>query len=285
MSDILLNINLPVHPADIVSGLIFIAGGVLLVLWFATAGPASLAKNRIRHNRIPYYMPFLLVFVWIIGISLVSMQLKRFFPGENADGSEITTYVAIVLVEVAIIAFIFCLARKNFARGLRGFGLNIRTLLRDICSAAINYITVFPLVMIGLLAVVWVGQMVKGEDFLMQKNEGLEILLKSSPSQQCFLILAFVVIVPIFEEMLFRGLLQSVLRQFVSNAWIAIIAASVIFTLLHPPMHWPALFFLSCCMGYAYEKSGSLIRPILVHAIFNAVNIAGVLLSGIFPNS
>jgi len=257
MSDILCNINLPVHSADIAAGLFFLAGGLLLVRWFAKGGPASIAKKRIRYNRIPYYIPFLLVFVWIIAITGISQLLESFFPGENAEGSEITAYVAIVLVEVAMITFFLCLARKNFARGLRGFGLDIRTLPRDICSAVINYITVFPLVFLGLLAVVWIGRMVKGEDFQMQQNEGLGILLESSTSQQCFLVVAFIVIVPIFEEMLFRGLLQSVLRQFAGKAWIAIITASTVFAFLHPPMHW----------------------PILVHAIFNAANVAGTLLS------
>ena len=279
MSDILLNINLPVHPVDIATCLFFIAGGLLLVRWFATAGLASLAKTRIRHNRIQYFIPFLLVFVWISAIFVVAQQLKRFFPGENADGIGFTDYIAIVLVEIVMIAFILCLARKNFARGLRGFGLDIRTLFKDFYSALINYIAVFPLVFVGLFTVVWIGEMVKGEDFQMQQNEGLGILLESSVSQQCFLVIAFVLIVPIFEEMLFRGLLQSVFRQYVANAWIAIIAASLIFSLLHPPMHWPALFFLSCCMGYTYEKSGSLIRPILVHAIFNAANVAAAIFS------
>lgn len=279
MRDILININFTVNPAEILSALLFIAGGLLLVLWFANGGIASLEKSRIRYNRISYYIPFLLVFVWIIALSFVSVQLKRLFPSENEEASGFTNYIAILLVEIVMIAFILCLAHKNFARGLRGFGFDIRTVFKDICSAVINYITVFPLVLLGLFAVVWIGRIVKGEDFLMQQNEGLGMLLESSTLQKCFLVVAFVVIVPIFEEMLFRGFLQSVLRQYVRNAWIAIIAASILFSMFHPPMHWPAIFFLSCCMGYTYEKSGSLIRPILVHAIFNAANVAGALMS------
>jgi membrane protease YdiL (CAAX protease family) len=37
--------------------------------------------------------------------------------------------------------------------------------------------------------------------------------------------------------------------------------------------HWPALFVLGVGMGYAYEKSGSLWRPIFIHALFNGVTI------------
>lgn len=279
MSDILLNAKLSIDPSQIATGSLFVAGLVLLAIWLEKGGAASLIKSRIRQNRISYYTPFLLVFVWIVAVALVSGLLKRFYGGENADDSEFTGYVAFVVVEIVMIILFIFLAGQDFARGLRGFGLDGRTVFRDIGAAVINYIAVFPLVFLGIFVVVWIGQMVKGEDFLMQQNEGIGMLTESSAFRQCFLVIAFVIIVPIFEEMLFRGLLQSVLRQYVTSAWIAIIGASVLFTMLHPWMHWPALFFLSCCMGYTYEKSGSLIRAILVHAIFNAANVAGALLS------
>jgi len=41
--------------------------------------------------------------------------------------------------------------------------------------------------------------------------------------------------------------------------------------------HWPSLFILALGLGYAYERSGSLLRSIFMHALFNAINIAGVL--------
>ena len=279
MKNLLLNIDLAVSPLAILSTLFFLAGCLLLALWFASGPIASLAKTRIRHNRIPYYTPFVLIFLWLIAVAFVSGQLKHFYGNENAEGPTFIDYIAITAVEIAMITVILCLARKKFARGLRGFGLDMTTAFKDLFSAIVNYITVFPLVFVGLLVIVWIGQMIKGEDFLMQQNQGLNILLESTMSQKYFLVISFIVIVPIFEEILFRGILQSVLRQYVAKAWVAIIAASIIFSLLHPPMHWPALFFLSCCMGYAYEKSGSLIRPIIIHAIFNAINIAGALLA------
>jgi membrane protease YdiL (CAAX protease family) len=31
------------------------------------------------------------------------------------------------------------------------------------------------------------------------------------------------------------------------------------------------------CLGYAYEKSGSLFRPIFIHAFFNAITIVFVM--------
>ena len=38
-------------------------------------------------------------------------------------------------------------------------------------------------------------------------------------------------------------------------------------------------FSLSIGIGYSYEKSGSLFRPIFIHALFNATSIIATLLA------
>ena len=97
-----------------------------------------------------------------------------------------------------------------------------------------------------------------------------------------------VVVAPILEEMLFRGLFQTTIRSFLeipnprfhirNAAWPAIVISSVLFAMVHADTaHWPALFVLSLSLGYAYEKSGSLFRPIFIHSFFNAATIAAVL--------
>lgn len=256
----------------------FLTGSILLIIWL-TGAAGSLAESRARRNKLAYYMPFVLVFIWLAAIAVVSRLLRQFCGPEKASGSEFTDYVAVAGVEIAMILLFLCVARKYFARGLRGFGLDLRRIWPDFRAAVLNYVTVFPLVIVSVFLVMWAGELIGGDEFRMQQNAGLGTLAESGGVQLCLLIVAFVVIVPVFEEILFRGLLQSVLRQFSGSAWIAITGASVLFMLMHPWMHWPALFFLSCCMGYTYEKSGSLVRAIFVHAIFNAINVTGLLLS------
>jgi membrane protease YdiL (CAAX protease family) len=78
--------------------------------------------------------------------------------------------------------------------------------------------------------------------------------------------------------MLFRGLFQTMLRSISAKPWLSIAISSVLFALAHANAgHWPALFALSLCMGYSYEKSGSLLRPIFIHSLFNATSIIGTL--------
>lgn len=271
---ILANTTIEVGPIEIFNGLILLAGSVLLIIWLARSA-GSLAKSRVRRNKLAYYMPFLLIFIWLAGMAGGSSLLRKFFGIEEGPESNFTDYVAVTGVEIAMILLFLCIARKYFARGLGGFGLDFRTVWKDFPAALLNYVTVFPLVILSIFLVTRAGELIGGDEFQMQQNAGLGVLAESGGAQMCLLIFSFVLVVPVFEELLFRGLLQSALRSFGGKAWVAIIIASVLFMLMHPWMHWPALFFLSCCMGYTYEKSGSLLRAIFVHAIFNAINITG----------
>lgn len=82
---------------------------------------------------------------------------------------------------------------------------------------------------------------------------------------------AAVVIAPISEELFFRGLLQTFLVRLLHSRWLAVGVASLIFGAVHfqQPQAIPALALLGLLMGYAYERTGSLLPAILIHALFN----------------
>ncbi len=79
---------------------------------------------------------------------------------------------------------------------------------------------------------------------------------------------------PLCEEFIFRGLIQGGLRRSLP-AWQAIGIAAALFAIVHPPASMLPVFVLGLCTGLAYERSGSLLAPMLVHAGYNAA-ILGV---------
>jgi len=111
-------------------------------------------------------------------------------------------------------------------------------------------------------------------------NEGLDALKQNPhPAMKILMLTYLAVLVPVFEELLFRGLIQSMARSYLDSPWLAILITSSIFALMHPMLHWPAIFMLSLGIGYSYERSGSLFRPIFIHIFFNATNVCAFLLS------
>jgi membrane protease YdiL (CAAX protease family) len=103
-------------------------------------------------------------------------------------------------------------------------------------------------------------------------------------------VLTIVVFAPIVEEILFRGFLQSYIRQHLGNKQ-AIFITSVLFSLFHySPEQGLAnmtiiasLFVFSLFLGFVYEKKGSLPTPIALHALFNMVNVGNLYFLGGIP--
>lgn len=101
-----------------------------------------------------------------------------------------------------------------------------------------------------------------------------------------FITIAFVsTIVPIMEELLFRGFLQSWLMKYFSIEN-SIIATSIIFAGFHfaSQQSWyniqivGALFILSIFLGFVYVRQRSLWAPIALHSLFNLIGVTGIFL-------
>ena len=93
-----------------------------------------------------------------------------------------------------------------------------------------------------------------------------------------------VLLSPLFEEYLYRGFVQSALVRFGGSPGIAIVCTSAIFT----SMHWGVIttwyglvpiFMLSLAVGIAFERTKRIGVPIVMHMVFNAMNVALVALA------
>ena len=74
---------------------------------------------------------------------------------------------------------------------------------------------------------------------------------------------------PVFEEFIFRGLVFGGLRRSF-GLWPATLASAAIFAIVHPAFSMVPVFILGACAALAYERSRSLLAPMIVHAIYNA---------------
>jgi membrane protease YdiL (CAAX protease family) len=83
-----------------------------------------------------------------------------------------------------------------------------------------------------------------------------------------------VVLAPLGEEFIFRGLLFSAAKKYgwPAAGWIGV---SLLFALIHfsAPIFLP-LFVLALALTWLYEKTEGLLAPILAHSLFNALNLA-----------
>jgi membrane protease YdiL (CAAX protease family) len=172
-------------------------------------------------------------------------------------------------------------AKFSFDNGaVRGMGFTRRRWVNDSIRSIIGYLAIFPVCMILLHFTTEFIVSVRPE--LIVPHPYLKILMEPEASTfwRTMIIVTACVLAPLGEEVLFRGLLQSMLRRYLRSPWWAIVVTSLLFALIHigaDIKSLPALFALSLVLGYSYERTGRLYSPIMIHMIFNAVMVAETL--------
>ena len=266
-----------INAADIIiclSGLLLFGGWLLKT----SLGRNALADSVPRRNNMPLYLPFIPLFVWFGPVGLAAVIAEESFSGLPEWQGTFLINLIYCIGGLAVTALIVLLARVSFARRLKGFGLNVKTIHKDFLAGVVNLLAVWPLVMLTIILTLFLGQLIWGEGFQLQQHEELKVITAYPQlSLRILIIVVAVVIAPVLEEMLFRGLFQTAIRSFFSKPWLSVVISSVLFAAFHQPGHWPALFVLAVCLGYSYEKSGSLFRPIFIHSLFNATAVIAAL--------
>ncbi len=126
----------------------------------------------------------------------------------------------------------------------------------------------------------WIA-MVVAEYFMQQmniKHPDEHALLKAMEAEPSWIIqmmgiLAAAVLAPVFEEILFRGFLQTSIKHLTGQAWIGIAITSLLFAIIHEYWTWLPIFVLSILFGLIFEYSRSIWASILTHALFNSYNV------------
>lgn len=110
-----------------------------------------------------------------------------------------------------------------------------------------------------------------------------KLQVADDPVLTALLLLTALVVAPVTEEVLFRGVVQGGLAaafakfaggEGISSRWAAILLASAGFAVLHEPWSIPLIFLFALMLGWLYERTASLWVPIIVHFGFNALNTA-----------
>ena len=289
---------------------ICLAGLILLGYWLlrTSLGTKALEGSSPRRNNMPVYLPLVPLLLWFGPVPMAALAARE-LTGNLSRKGQLTAPAdwqiafldncIFIVGGIVITAVILLLARAHFARRLRGFGLNIKTVPADFFCALANLLAVWPLIVAAIFITMFLGRQIWGQDYQMQRHQELELITEYPQLLlRITIVVVAAVMAPLLEELLFRGLVQTMIRSLLESvrsvpvraysnerltaslptAWLAIAASSGLFTLMHAnPGHWPALFILSVALGYSYEKSGSLFRPIFAHSLFNTAMIAATL--------
>ena len=239
--------------------------------WYRLADAPGPAPLRPGAGLILFFAMFL------AGMSGAEIALSL-LPGQSAAdalGSAPISHQTIVLIghamaQAVVVALFFWMTRRPPARGTRP--------ARAALLGAGGLVLVWPLVggagfLSGLVA-----EAVSGEPVEPIAHDTLQLFVESPVGASLVAMAVLVVlVVPVLEEVMYRGILQRTLVGLELGRWTSILVMSVIFAAMHiKVVAWhavPALFVLSLGFGWIYERTGRLAAPIAMHVLFNAANL------------
>ncbi len=147
------------------------------------------------------------------------------------------------------------------------------------------------LVACAILPVAWLLQSVSMHaltkiGFQPENETAVMVLANAKAWWLCVYLGVFtVVIAPVAEEFIFRGMLYPLIKQR-GRPRLAWLGVSFLFALIH----WDAatfvpLFVLALALTWLYEETDNLLAPIAAHALFNAANFVLLLAEKSAPNA
>lgn len=169
--------------------------------------------------------------------------------------------------------------------GPRSAGSGLKADLISLPLGLAAFALVFPIVMLASIIATQAATALDQAPAAVAHDTLAEIVQQGGGPWGWLAIANVVLLVPIFEEILWRGLVQSGVRRFVGGAWIATLVTSAGFAAIHwstissqgigtAVVATATLFLLSVGLGAAYERTRRIGVPIVMHALFNAAMIA-----------
>ena len=157
--------------------------------------------------------------------------------------------------------------------------------IEDFGLGCLTYLVAFPVVVACSQLAVYIVTVITGQPPVDQLAITYLKMARTSPLLLTIALLAILVIAPVIEEFVFRGLLLTYLKQKMGR-WGAIILSATIFALFHYAPQQKAsnfslffsLFPLAFFLGFLYERQRSLIAPIALHMTFNSISVMRILL-------
>ncbi len=166
-----------------------------------------------------------------------------------------------------VVAAIGYWAVKLDPDGLRVLGLRSTGVLRALAAAVIAYIAVFP----GLFGAMRVWHWLLEVFGHIAAPQEVAVRFASLPSDQLVLpLLIGIVVMPLFEEVIFRSFLQPLLVQNFREV-LGIGITSLAFAALHGPDVFLPIFALSCLLGAVKLRTQSLYAVWFLHALNNGL--------------
>jgi len=211
----------------------------------------------------------------VMAVGLGAVADLAVFNGASAKAA---VHPLMLLSQVVPLALGLVLVRAFGPRAHRTVGLRPGDVSAGLRMGVLAFAAILPVCVAALIVSIGALRLVQGP----VRTHPLLVTVQQTREPWTLILLTVqaVVLAPVVEEFLYRGVLLSALMRG-TGAIAALVVSSALFALVHAPAEPQAvapLFFLGMALAYAAYRTRSLVAPVLAHALFNALMVAGTML-------
>ena len=233
----------------------------------------SALVRQISVRATPLPAPGMKRFGWpeaLVAALLMSLLLLGLIRGNGAPESKLNTQD---LINNFVFTAVIVLLLGGFLL-FRGFDLD--------ALAGLSKVGIIRAIALGVILLVMAYPFVGLADTITQhlfgypsSRQNIVELFSAAPTmrQRVLIIILAVAVAPVAEETVFRFFIYGVLRRYFGIA-AGLLVNALLFAAVH--QHLPSfapLFVLGSCFTLAYEWSGSVLVPMMMHSLFNSANL------------
>ncbi|MFT5206889.1 MAG: membrane protease YdiL (CAAX protease family) [Candidatus Omnitrophota bacterium] len=252
-----------------------LVGGLILNIFFLFGWRPYFVRIQSPHwGQVPWGIVDLIkIFVLIIFseliISVIIGVLSGIFKLSPSTGFVVMS--STLLRSVFVLSYCLIYLRRKYGASASDLGWNVSDPKRLISTGVVAYLAMIPIYVLALIALTQVMQLF---NYTAPVQAPVQMLLKED-SQHVLLGMTLLVGIagPFFEEILFRGILYRVVRNYL-GATRGILITSLLFAAIHAHMAaFVPILLLGLTLNYLYEKTHSILPGAIMHAMHNTLMV------------
>ena len=171
------------------------------------------------------------------------------------------------ILDILAVVFIIYFTVIQYKEPLAALGVSARNFLKNVFYGVVGYLALIPVLILMLVIIAGLISITK---YVPERQPVVELFLKEKGTAfLTYSSLFAAIIVPMIEELFFRGFVYSALKKYTGIFW-AMTATAALFATLHAHIvgFFP-IMALGMLLAYIYEKTGTLVSSVTVHMIHN----------------
>ena len=219
--------------------------------------------------------------LWLGCTFMLALSPGAVVAGQFADGSvaQMAANITVLPVAILVAVAVWLQVNRRFYQSsislAAAFGFNRNNTGRCLM---LGLVTGLGLVLISMVLALLTSQLIHALGDQVEPQKLVTLIAEESSKKEnirtlIFFVVMAVVVAPIAEEILFRGILYPAIKQ-VGYPRLAVIGTALFFALFHVNLlTFASLMAVALVLIALYEFTDNLLAPIIAHAVFNASNL------------